>query len=185
MNDNIIWFDALTLQHRLSAGGKAASLGELSRTGMPVPAGFVVTTAAFTAFLDALETRMPVRATISALHKDDLPGITRAGAGIREAMEQTPMPEALSTAILAACHALGAEMPVAVRSSATSEDSDEASFAGLQDTYLWVRGSAQILDSIRRCWASLYSTESISYRLRLQLPEDQLAMGVVVQSMVN
>jgi pyruvate, water dikinase len=80
---------------------------------------------------------------------------------------------------------LGSDVPVAVRSSATSEDSAEASFAGLQDTYLWVKGIDSLVDRVRACWASLYSPESVSYRLRLGLPEDQLAMAVVIQRMVH
>lgn len=75
--------------------------------------------------------------------------------------------------------------PVAVRSSATSEDSAAASFAGLQDTFLWVRGAESVIRSVRSCWASLYSAESVSYRLRLKLPEQRVSMGVVVQRMVE
>jgi pyruvate,water dikinase len=74
---------------------------------------------------------------------------------------------------------------VAVRSSATSEDSAEASFAGLQDTYLWVHGADSVLEHVRRCWASLYSVESVTYRLRRGIPEDDLGMAVVVQRMVG
>ena len=77
------------------------------------------------------------------------------------------------------------DLPVAVRSSATSEDSAEASFAGLQDTYLWVRGADSVLEHVRRCWASLYSVESVTYRLRRGIPETDLAMAVVVQRMVG
>jgi len=77
------------------------------------------------------------------------------------------------------------DLPVAIRSSATSEDGSEASFAGLQDTYLWIRGSDGVLHAVRDCWASLYSAESVSYRLRMKLPEEGQAMGVVVQRMVN
>ena len=77
------------------------------------------------------------------------------------------------------------DFPVAIRSSATSEDGSEASFAGLQDTYLWICGGDGVLHAVRDCWASLYSSESVSYRLRLKLPEEGLAMGVVVQRMVN
>jgi pyruvate,water dikinase len=77
------------------------------------------------------------------------------------------------------------DLPVAVRSSATSEDSAEASFAGLQDTYLWVRGADSVLEHVRRCWASLYSVESLTYRLRRGIPETDLGMAVVVQRMVD
>jgi pyruvate,water dikinase len=78
-----------------------------------------------------------------------------------------------------------AAVPVAVRSSATAEDSAEASFAGLQDTYLWVRGGDAVVDRVRACWASLYSVESVSYRLRRGLAEEAMAMAVVVQRMVD
>jgi len=77
------------------------------------------------------------------------------------------------------------DLPVAVRSSATSEDSAEASFAGLQDTYLWVHGDDSVVEHVRRCWASLYSVESVTYRLRRGIPETDLAMAVVVQQMVG
>jgi pyruvate, water dikinase len=77
------------------------------------------------------------------------------------------------------------DLPVAVRSSATSEDSAEASFAGLQDTYLWVRRADSVLEHMRRCWASLYSVESVTYRLRRGIPETDLGMAVVVQRMVG
>jgi pyruvate,water dikinase len=79
----------------------------------------------------------------------------------------------------------GSGVPVAIRSSATSEDSNEASFAGLQDTYLWVRGVESVIQHVRRCWASLYSVESLTYRRRLNLPEEGLAMGVVIQRMID
>jgi pyruvate,water dikinase len=77
------------------------------------------------------------------------------------------------------------DLPVAVRSSATSEDGAADSFAGLQDTYLWVRGADRVLDAVRRCWASLYSVESVTYRRRRGIGEDDLAMAVVVQQMVD
>jgi pyruvate,water dikinase len=102
----------------------------------------------------------------------------------------TPLPTDVADAVTASYAALCAEsgehdLPVAVRSSATSEDSADASFAGLQDTYLWVRGAAEVLEQVRRCWASLYSVESVTYRLRRDIPETDLAMAVVVQRMVD
>ena len=92
----------------------------------------------------------------------------------------------MTAAYAALCEECGdTRLPVAVRSSATSEDSAEASFAGLQDTYLWVHGADSVLDHVRRCWASLYSVESVTYRLRRGIPEDDLGMAVVVQRMVG
>jgi pyruvate,water dikinase len=98
------------------------------------------------------------------------------------------MPDDIQRAILSSYADLCAdagEQPVAVRSSATSEDGSEASFAGLQETFLWICGGESVLHAVRDCWASLYSAESVSYRLRLKLPEEGLAMGVVIQRMVN
>ncbi len=99
-----------------------------------------------------------------------------------------PIPAAIAKEIRSSYQSLAVDagsMPVAVRSSATCEDSETASFAGLQDTYLWVLGEEQLLDQVRACWASLYNSESITYRQRLDLPEDQIAMAVVVQEMVD
>jgi len=94
------------------------------------------------------------------------------------------LPPEVAAEIAPACAALG-DGPVAVRSSATLEDSAEASFAGLQDTYLAVRGTGAVLDRVRACWASLYNDESIAYRRRQGTGEDGLAMGVVVQPMLD
>ncbi len=182
------WFNEVGLKDRPTVGGKGASLGELTAAGIRVPPGFVVTTAAFEQFLAAADKDGSIRNRVAALDGADLPAISTASDEIRARIEQSPLPGPLHEAITHAygrlCDGKG-DVPVAVRSSATSEDSEEASFAGLQDTFLWVRGADQVVKWVRTCWASLYSTESISYRLRLKLPEDQLAMGVVVQQMVD
>ncbi|TLY84402.1 MAG: phosphoenolpyruvate synthase, partial [Gammaproteobacteria bacterium] len=118
---------------------------------------------------------------------DDLESITACSRALRGRMEEAELPgEVLEE--LTAAHArlsAGTEQPVAVRSSATCEDALDASFAGLQDTYLWVRGVAQMLERVRSCWASLYSVPSISYRLKHGFPEERVAMAVVVQIMVD
>jgi phosphoenolpyruvate synthase/pyruvate phosphate dikinase len=182
------WFASIGLQDRPTVGGKGASLGELDRAGIRVPPGFVVTTAAFERMLAALDRDGAIRARIAALDANDLPGITNACKDIRARIELASLPTELRAAILDSYRELNGpehDVPVAVRSSATSEDSAEASFAGLQDTYLWVRGAEGVAHAVRSCWASLYSVESVSYRLRLEIPENQVAMGVVVQRMVN
>jgi pyruvate,water dikinase len=107
-------------------------------------------------------------------------------AAFRARVVAAPLPSAVAAAISAGYAALGEDSPdVAVRSSATVEDSADASFAGLQDTYLGVRGPAPVLDHVRRCWASLYNDESVAYRRRLGMAEDGVAMAVVVQRMVG
>lgn len=182
--DNILWFRDIGLGDRLSVGGKGASLGELARAGIPIPDGFVVSTSAFNRFLEAMDPDVSIRRSITEVDPQDFDAIKALSADIRERIEKVELPAELLDAITRACTALG-EGPVAVRSSATSEDSEDASFAGLQDTYLWVQGSQEVIKWVRSCWASLYSPESVSYRLRLNLPEDQIAMGVVVQTMVD
>lgn len=178
-------FATIGLADRPRVGGKGASLGELTRSGIAVPPGFVVTTEAFAAFADTLP---GLRAPLDGLRADNLAGIGEATARIRARVLEAPLPEALREAIAGAHAALvddNPSAPVAVRSSATSEDSSDASFAGLQDTFLWVCGRDAVVDAVRRCWASLYSEPSVAYRLRLGLPEAQVAMGVVVQRMVD
>lgn len=166
------------------AGGKAAALGELTRAGLPVPRGFVITTAAFLLHMDGVDPDGAARGALGALAADDLAGIARAAAGLRARVVAQALPPDVAAQIASACAGLGAG-PVAVRSSATLEDSAEASFAGLQDTYLAVRGTDAVLDRVRACWASLYNDESIAYRRRQGTGEDGLAMGVVVQRMLN
>jgi pyruvate, water dikinase len=191
-------------------GGKGASLGELSRAGLRVPAGYVVTAQAFERALRALDPSGAIRRKIERLPADDGAAIARVTARIRGRIAAAPLPGDVQEAITASYRELRADRgdgggngkgagagenadrdagergaPVAVRSSATAEDSAEASFAGLQDTFLWVRGAPAVLDSVRRCWASLYNAEAVSYRLRKGISEQALAMGVVVQRMVD
>jgi pyruvate,water dikinase len=169
-------------------GGKAASLGELSRAGVIVPPGFAVTVEAFTTAMAAVDADGARRAGIEALSAADLAGIAAAAARFRAVVAAAPLPGAVVAAIEAGYAALAAGGPgdpdVAVRSSATVEDSAEASFAGLQDTYLGISGAAAVVDHVRRCWASMYNDESVAYRRRLALPEAGVAMAVVVQRMV-
>jgi len=184
----IAWFEGIASADRPAVGGKGASLGELARAGIRVPPGFVVTTTAFEQFLASIDPGPSIRRMIGTLDPDDLSAISRAASEVRERIRAAPLSAPLQQSIAAALNQLTRAADgtaVAVRSSATSEDSAAASFAGLQHTALWVRGDEAIFTAVRECWASLYSTESVSYRLRLKLPESNCAMGVVVQLMVN
>jgi pyruvate,water dikinase len=174
-----------------TVGGKAASLGELSRAGVAVPPGYAVTTGAFTTALAAIDPDGTQRAGIEALDPADLAAVGQSCAAFRALVTSAPLPAEVAAAIESGYAALGSDSgddpgdpDVAVRSSATVEDSAEASFAGLQDTYLGISGAAAVLDHVRRCWASLYNDESVAYRRRLRLPEAGVAMAVVVQRMV-
>jgi pyruvate,water dikinase len=178
------WFADISLDDRPTVGGKGGSLGELTRASIAVPGGFVVRTGSFERCISELEKQAPVAAVVDALAVDDLEGITRVSRELRKRVEAAVLPGEVRDAILAATAQLG-EGPVAVRSSATTEDSADASFAGLQDTYLWVIGAETVLAAVQRCWASLYSVESLSYRRRQGIAEAGVAMAVVVQRMVD
>jgi pyruvate, water dikinase len=187
-----------------AVGGKGASLGELARAGVAVPPGFVVTVSAFAAAMTVLDPDAALRAEIEALPASDLAEIATVAARFRALVAGAPLPDPVASAIAEAYGRLGTagvagvagvaenrgpeeiaiDTDVAVRSSATVEDSAEASFAGLQDTYLGVCGASSVLEHVRRCWASLYNDESVAYRRRLGLPEAGVAMAVVVQTMV-
>jgi pyruvate,water dikinase len=164
-------------------GGKSRNLGVLLRAGFPVPPGFCVTTSAYrevtahrlTAVLDELD----------ATAADDQQTLHRLAGQAREMIEQTPVPEGLCDEITAAYVALGPDVPVAVRSSATAEDLEGASFAGQQDTYLNVVGSQQLTEAVRRCWASLWTDRAVSYRAGRDIEPAGVALAVVVQRMVD
>ena len=185
---HVSWFADIALSDRADVGGKGGSLGELQRAGVAVPPGFVVRTAAFERFIAALEEVAPVRMPVAALDPQDLDAITACSNALRRRIEQADLPQDLTVEIASAHTALCAGAPeaaVAVRSSATTEDAGDASFAGLQDTYLWIKGADQVLRMVRSCWASLYSVESITYRRSRGFQEHDVAMAVVVQIMVD
>jgi pyruvate, water dikinase len=191
MTPPVLPFAAIGRDDVLFAGGKGASLGELLRAGIRVPDGFVVATVAFRQAVEHLTVQgEPLAARVAALSPDAPETLAAETARIRAVVESAPLPPSVVEAVAAHYAKLCADtghpdLPVAVRSSATSEDSAEASFAGLQDTYLWVCGGDSVVDHVRRCWASLYSVESVTYRLRRGIPETDLAMAVVVQQMVG
>jgi pyruvate, water dikinase len=173
-------------------GGKSTSLGELIAAEIPVPPGFALGTSAFAAFLDAGDgLRDRIADALAAVQPDDTATVQRAAEAIGAAMCATPVPEDVRAEIAAAYEVLAREVggsdpepPVAVRSSAVGEDSGEATFAGQQETYLWVRGADAVCDAVRDCWASTYSAPAMTYRARMagdRTPE----MGVTVQLMVD
>jgi pyruvate,water dikinase len=185
-SDFIGWFADIGLADRPTVGGKGGSLGELTRAGVEVPPGFVVKTQGFERFIAALEHDGPVRSLVEGLDPADLDAVTACSKGLRARIEAAALPKDLRAEI-AAAHAelCGSGAPVAVRSSATTEDAEDASFAGLQDTFLWVMDAGQALERIRTCWASLYSVESMTYRRKHGFPEAGVHMAVVIQTMVD
>ncbi len=185
---SIAWFADVGLQDRPEVGGKGGSLGELQRAGIAVPPGFVIKTDAFERFVEALERKAPLRSRVAALSGENLAEVSACCAQLRARVEAEALPgdllEEISSAHSRLCGGSSAT-PLAVRSSATTEDATDASFAGLQDTYLWVTDLGQTLQRVRSCWASLYSVESVSYRRKRAMAEEGVAMAVVVQKMVD
>ncbi|WP_433431176.1 PEP/pyruvate-binding domain-containing protein [Nonomuraea sp. CA-141351] len=149
-------------------GGKAANLGELTKAGLPVPPGWVLTTEAYRQVAQGLET---------------------SGEGLAERARrhllEAPVPEAVHEAIVTSYTALGDDVPVAVRSSATAEDLPFASFAGQQDTFLNVVGAEAVVDAVRRCWASLWTDRAVAYRESNGIDHAAVRLAVVVQVMVD
>ena len=166
-------------------GGKGALLGELSRIeGIRVPAGFCVTTDAFQRILAQAPTIVDRVDRLSRLKADERKAIIALSAEIRRALEGVAIPEDLESAITCSLARLGVQAAYAVRSSATAEDLPTASFAGQQDTYLNVVGSAAILQRVSSCWASLFTERAVTYRLRNGFDHRKVLMAVVVQQMV-
>lgn len=153
-------------------GGKATNLGELIRAGFPVPPGFCVTTAAYQQVaVDA--------GTLEAASPESVAERARA------AILASPVPDGVAEPVVRAYRALGNDVPVAVRSSATAEDLPWASFAGQQDTYLNIVGADAVLDAVRRCWASLWTDRAVSYRTTNGIDHAIVRLAVVVQQMIE
>jgi len=185
-------FSDLRLTDRPQVGGKCASLGELIHAGIEVPDGFAVTAGAFEAFRDQGTLRGDLKHIVRTVDPGRSSDLDAAHARAIELVEATPMPQEVLDQIVDAygelCEALGDKaVPVAVRSSGIAEDGHVTSFAGQQETYLWVVGARDVIDNVRACWASLYTPQAIAYRH--QLPEDvafeSTLISVGVQAMVD
>jgi pyruvate,water dikinase len=169
--------------HQLS-GGKGANLSKLVQAGFQVPAGFVVTTRAYEQFL--VGGGVHDRLAVLTVGIDDDPQALEANAGaIREAVLSSPIPEHLIRAIESAYRDVGDGAKVAVRSSGTAEDLADASFAGQHDTYLDVSGAGDVVEAVRRCWASLWTARAVAYRARHGFEHLSVQLAVVVQTMAR
>src|ERR1700744_2282954 len=160
-------------------GGKATGLGELTKQGLSVPPGVGFRVGAVREAVAAAGVA-PRIAELLATTGTDRDG----SAAITALFDQVTLPEGLAVQIVGGYAQIGGG-PVAVRSSAIAEDTGEASFAGQQDTYLWIEGAPALLDAVVRCWASLYTPRAIGYRRRINVPSVDVAMAVVVQQMVH
>jgi len=183
----IAWFADLRAEDVAAAGGKGANLGELTAAGLPVPPGFVVTAQAYLDAMDEGGVRHELADVFAHAEAADADALAAASTRLEDLVRKAGVPPALKADILDAYHRLGDGAPgaeVAVRSSATAEDTAGTSFAGMHDTYTHVTGDDAVIDRIVDCWASLYGERVISYRAASGL-DDEPAIAVVVQQMVD
>jgi pyruvate,water dikinase len=169
------------------AGGKGANLGELTAAGLPVPEGFVVGAPAYAAYCAETGLRAQLAELLDAVDVEDTAALQAASVAARALFDQTPIPEPLAAEIHTAYERLAREaggdpaLPVAVRSSATAEDTAASSFAGMNETFLNVRGADAVIDAVRRCWRSLFGARTIYYRRVNDFAQADMDIAVVVQ----
>lgn len=184
IEEPILWFDALSKASTPVAGGKGANLGEMTKAGLPVPPGFVVTASAFLGSLDAAGIRRRLVELFGTANADDPAALAATSKEMRELVLQIDLPVELRAALAEAYGRLGKDEPVAVRSSATSEDTASTSFAGMHETFTHVAGIDALIDRLKACWASAYGQRVLAYRKAQKLTEEP-TLAVVVQKMVS
>jgi pyruvate, water dikinase len=186
----ILWFGDCDKTCLSSVGGKNASLGEMTRAGLRVPPGFAITTAAYRAFLEQSGLASEIQRMVKRHDGENLAAAEQISQDIRRMMSEAPIPSRIEDAIVGAyeklCSDCGVpDLPVAVRSSATAEDLPGASFAGQQDTSLWVRSAVFVIIRTAICWSSLFTARAIDYRIQMGFPHDKVLISVGVQKMAN
>lgn len=179
----ILPFSKLTKKSVREAGGKGASLGEMTHTKLPVPPGFVVSAVAFDKYLEEMDINVEIDAALDKVNPKDTESVEEASEVIRSLVKKTPMDKDLQKEILSAHKLLKAKF-VAVRSSATAEDSKVDSWAGELESYLNVT-SQNLIRAVQDCWASLFTPRAIFYRLERGLGGKKVLVAVVVQKMVE
>jgi pyruvate,water dikinase len=194
MHQTIIGLSAVGIHDIDKVGGKNASLGEmisnLSGLGIKIPEGFVITVDGYRTFCRFNQLESQIEELINAIDHDSVESLRRGGLQVRQLIRNSKFPPELSQLIIEAYYELSSRYDqeatdVAVRSSATAEDLPDASFAGQQETYLNVRGAAALMDSVRNCFASLFTDRAISYRQRFRYNHFEVALSICVQKMVR
>jgi pyruvate,water dikinase len=175
-------FEALTHADIGFAGGKGANLGELTAAGLPVPPGFVIGAPVYAAFIDGTGLRDSIEERLEGLDVDDAAVLEAAAKDVRALVEAEPVPDEIADTIRCAYVELaGEDGPVAVRSSATAEDTEAASFAGMNETFLNTRGADAVIEAVRRCWSSLFGARTIFYRAKRGFGQADMDIAVVIQ----
>jgi pyruvate, water dikinase len=187
MTKNVVWIHTIGKGDIAVAGGKGANLGEMVQVGFPVPPAFVLTAQAYADFVKGTGIAQQIADVLKAVDPDDNKGLHEASERIRKLFAAAKLPDAMAKEVKDAYKSLGQGEAafVAVRSSATAEDLPEASFAGQQDTFLNVRGEADLLAKVLKCWSSLFTPRAIFYRAKQRFDHEKVNIAVVVQKMVN
>jgi len=163
----IKWFEELTKEDIDIAGGKGANLGQLTNNDIKVPPGFVVKAAAYEEFINTNELNYEIKTLLKNINIEDSELLNKVSKEIRNKIEITKINDKIYSEIEKAyqelCEKSGENIYVAVRSSATAEDLPEASFAGQQDTYLYIHGIEELANYVRKCWSSLWTARAIYY----------------------
>jgi len=165
------------------AGGKGASLGELIKIGMPVPPGFVILARAFEEFLEKTDINIEIRAMRNKINIEDIESVEESSEILRDLILKQKFPSDLKKETLNAFDKLGAKY-VAVRSSATAEDSKIDSWAGQLETYLNTNRE-NLIENIKKCWASLYTPRALFYRVKRGLRRKEVSVAVIIQEMIQ
>lgn len=182
----LAWFDEIPDEElMLYAGGKGASLCRMYRQSLPVPEGFIVSSSMFNYFMESCDLDQTVQGLLRQIDWSSNSSLIEISQKIRKLISETPMPKQLVENIKEYYTGLGDNPPVAVRSSGTVEDLEDASCAGQQDTYLFVIGLENVVKFIKECWASLYNDRAIFYRHEKGFGSADISIAVVVQRMVN
>jgi len=188
--DYVLDFEKLDKDSLPFVGGKNASLGEMIKADIRVPPGFAVTTDSYLLLITESGIKDRIFDIVSNLNPDNLEALNKASADVQQLIKKTEIPDAVAKAIERGyqqlCEKCAVEsIPVAVRSSATAEDLPTASFAGQQDTYLWIQRADQVVTHVQNCWASLYTPRAIAYRIKNDFAHEKVLISVGVQKMVN
>jgi len=179
------WFSEISRNDVPLTGGKGANLGDMAQAGLPIPPGFVICTPAYREMVESSGLEARIEEMLGGVDRNNSGQLQEVERQIRRLFEDISITEGLRQLIVESYHALGGNVPVAVRSSATAEDLAGASFAGQQETFLNIVGKEELLDAVNRCWSSLYTSQAIFYRHQRGFDNSQVSMAVVVQRMVN
>jgi len=187
---NVLWFNQVSLEDVNIVGGKGGNLGEMYQLGIPVPNGFVVTSHAYFQFIEENNLKPKIKDILKITDVDQPDQLLTASKKIRSLIRKTPVSESLSLEIMKAYKKLSGfgglkNVPVAVRTSATAEDSADASFAGQGDTFLNVIGEVNVVDRVRDCWSSLFTSRSIFYQVKKHYDHFKIGVAVPVQKLIN